>query len=92
MAYAKSSKQQGRFLICINLQFSKVLKSLLFIMQLIYQHFFPKYYNKEEPSLKVTFCNVSVHKNQSKCQNTALLLVDVQFHVNFFQEKYMIRK
>ena len=39
---------------------------------------------KEEQSLKLSFLVMSANKNQSKCQNTALLLLDIQVWIDFY--------
>ena len=61
----------------ILLKFSRlVFHSQIFHSQLIYFYFGIK-------KSQVFFCAVSVRKNQSKCHNTALLLVEIQIWIDF---------
>ena len=41
---------------------------------------------EEEPSLKSCFLALSVCKNESKIQNTAILLVDIQIWIHFYAQ------
>ena len=54
------------------------------MQQKISINYFIREHSKEEPSLKVIFFAELVHKTQSKYQNTAFLLVDIQIWTDFY--------